>query len=53
MSPEEFIKDLPVYLRLKTKLKLANEKFGITEAEFNSILRKINSEYDITFKQLI
>lgn len=53
MSPEEYMKSLPIFLRVKTKFQLVTEKYGLTEAEFNSILRKLTSLYDIHLKELL
>jgi hypothetical protein len=45
ITAEEYIKSLPMGLRTTTKMKLVYEKFGLVDSEFNSIMRKINSEF--------
>jgi hypothetical protein len=50
MTPEEYIKTLPVFIREKTIMKLVTEKYGITDSEFNAVMRKLNSQYDLTLR---
>lgn len=40
-------------LRTHTKMKLLYEKFGLGDSEFNSIMRKINSEFEIPLKEFL
>ena len=52
MTPEQYLRNLPVFIRYNTKLDLVTDKYGLTEAEFQSTMRRVNATYQLTLREL-